>query len=119
MEVFIVFDGLRQQKTNPILFSPQIFWGLKKKQNNEKNRWKREENDENLSLSWKNKPNLRKGKMDVYIYMKRSYEDFSVFGRRKNKANSKPILFSPQIYLGVEDWVEKTKPIHQALGRIS
>ena len=29
--------------------------------------------------------------MDASIYMKRDYEDFCVFGRRKNKANSKPI----------------------------
>jgi len=35
----------------------------------------------------------------------RTYEDFSDFGRfwmAKNKANSKPILFNPQIYLGIE-----------------
>ena len=29
--------------------------------------------------------------MNVYIYMKRGYDDFCDFGRRKNKANSKPI----------------------------
>ena len=62
-----------------------------KRQNNEKNRWKRVENDENLSLIWKNKPNLLMAKMNVYTYMKRGYEDFSDFVRRKNKANSKPI----------------------------
>jgi len=27
------------------------------------------------------------------------------------QSQTKPILFSPQIYLGVEDWVEKTNPI--------
>jgi len=29
------------------------------------------------------------------------------------QSQTKPILFSPQIYLGVEDWFEKTKPILQ------
>jgi len=45
--------------------------------------------------------------------MKGHYEDFRDFGRRKNKANSKPItiIFSPQIYLGVEVLFEKTNPI--------
>jgi hypothetical protein len=33
---------------------------------------------------------MRKGKMSVSIYMKGDYEDFQAFGRRKNKANSKP-----------------------------
>jgi hypothetical protein len=36
------------------------------------------------------------------------------FGLEKTnpiQSQTKPILFSPQIYLGVEDWVEKTKPI--------
>ena len=56
--------------------------------------------------------------MNVSIYMKEEYEDFHAFVRRKNKPNSKPILFSPQIYLGVEDWVEKTKP-NPAFGRKS
>ena len=42
------------------------------------------------------------GKMSLSIYMKRRYEDFYGFGLRENKPNSKPILFSPQIYLGVE-----------------
>jgi len=30
-------------------------------------------------------------KMNVYIYIKRVYDDFCGFVRRKNKANSKPI----------------------------
>jgi len=30
------------------------------------------------------------GKMSLSIYLKRRYEDFCGFGRRKNKANSKP-----------------------------
>ena len=30
------------------------------------------------------------GKMNLSIYMKGRYEDFCGFGRRKNKANSKP-----------------------------
>ena len=38
--------------------------------------------------------------MDVSIYMKGYYEDFHALGRRKNKANSKPISVSPQIYSG-------------------
>ena len=61
---------------------------------------------------WKNKPNFLAAKMNVYIYMKRDYEDFSDFGRRKNKAKSKPNkpnLFSPQIYLEVENPVWKNK----------
>jgi len=29
----------------------------------------------------------------------------------EKQSQTKPILFSPQIYLGVEDWFEKTKPI--------
>jgi hypothetical protein len=42
------------------------------------------------------------GKISVSIYMKGCYEEFHALGRRKNKANSKPILFSPQNFLGVE-----------------
>jgi len=42
-------------------------------------------------------------KMSLSIYMKGDYEEFHALRRRKNKANSKPILFSPQIYLGVEN----------------
>ena len=44
----------------------------------------------NSWLIWKNKANLQKAEMVVYIYMKRGYEDFCDFERRKNKANSKP-----------------------------
>ena len=62
----------------------------KKRQNNEKNRWKRVENDEKLSLIWKNKPNLPAAEMNVYVYMIRVYEDFCDFVQRKNKPNSKP-----------------------------
>ncbi len=39
--------------------------------------------------------------MGVSVYLKGDYEDFYALSRQKNKANSKPILFSPQIYLGV------------------
>jgi len=63
------------------------------------------------------------GKMSVSIYMKGYYEEFHAFGRRKNKANSKPIklvlsnvewsqsVLAPRPALGVERRVEKTKPI--------
>jgi len=51
--------------------------------------------------------------MSVSIYMKGYYDDFGGFGRGKNKPNSNPILFSPQIYLGVENEVEKTNPIFE------
>jgi len=51
--------------------------------------------------------------MDVYIYMKRGYEDFCDFARRKNKANSKPIQsqfrLASRPALGVEKDFEKTK----------
>ena len=43
------------------------------------------------------------------------YGDFGVFWRfwaAKNKANSKPILVSPQIFWGLKDQFEKTKPIY-------
>jgi len=39
--------------------------------------------------------------MGVSVYLKGDYEDFHALSRQKNKAYSKPILFSPQIYLGV------------------
>jgi len=41
-------------------------------------------------------------------------KDFVVLGGEKTnpiQSQSKPILFSPQIYLGVERRFEKTKPI--------
>jgi len=46
---------------------------LKKRQNNEKNRWKRVENDENLSLIWKNKPNLPCGQIGLYSIITSGY----------------------------------------------
>ena len=78
-----------------------------------KNRWKRVENDEKLSLIWKNKPNLWKAKMNVSIYMEGGYDDLCGFGRRENKANSKPnkANFSEQ---GPEDRERKDKIV---LGR--
>ena len=60
----------------------------------------------------KKQTQFAKGIIYVSVYMKGGYEDSCGFGRRKNKANSKPILFSPQIYLGVENQFEKTKPIY-------
>jgi len=57
--------------------------------------------------------------MNVYIHIKRGYDDFYGFGRRKNKANSKP----NKLVLSAVEWsqsrlaprpvpgVEKTKPI--------
>ncbi len=41
-------------------------------------------------LIWKNKANLRMGKMSLSIYKKGYYEEFHALGRRENKANSKP-----------------------------
>ena len=41
-------------------------------------------------------------------------ENFTLWAGEKTKpiqSQTKPNLFSPQIYLGIEDWVEKTKPI--------
>jgi len=55
-----------------------------------KNRWKRVENDEKLSLSWKNKANLRQGEIGAISLLKGDYEEFHALRRRKNKANSKP-----------------------------
>ena len=43
-------------------------------------------------LSWKNKANLPAGWIGLKYYMKGRYEEFHGFGRRKNKANSKPML---------------------------
>jgi len=43
--------------------------------------------------------------------MEGDYEEFYAFERRKNEANSKPILFSPQIFWGLKTQFEKTKPI--------
>jgi len=34
------------------------------------------------------------------------------FWAAKKQSQFKPNLFSPQIYLGVEDWIEKTNPIY-------
>jgi len=45
------------------------------------------------------------GKMSVSIYKKGEYEDFHTLGRRKNKPNSKPILFSPQIFWGLKGYI--------------
>jgi len=43
--------------------------------------------------------------------MKGDYEEFHALKAAKNKANSKPILFSPQIFWGLKTQFEKTKPI--------
>jgi len=39
-------------------------------------------------------------KMNLYIYMKKGYEDFNDFVRRKNKANSNP----NKLVLCVVEW---------------
>jgi len=59
----------------------------------------------------KKQTQFSKGQIRVKRVTSMVYGEFNGPGRRKNKANSKPILFSPQIYLGIEDWVEKTKPM--------
>jgi len=47
------------------------------------------------------------GKMSVSIYMKSDYEDFYALDRRKNKPNSNPIIFSPQIFWGLKGYLKK------------
>ena len=46
--------------------------------------------------------------MSVSIYKKGEYEDFHAFGRRKNKANSKPnkLVPSTEFTLSVAEWVQ-------------
>src|SRR4030042_3495464 len=53
-----------------------------------------------------------RGRKTLSIYMKGDYEELHALKRRKNKANSKPILFSPQIFWGLKNEFEKTKPIY-------
>jgi len=48
----------------------------KTSQNIEKNRWKRVENDENLSLIWKNKANLRMGKINTKPAIAMNYDKY-------------------------------------------
>ena len=43
------------------------------------------------------------------------FDDFMRFWAAKNKPNSKPILFSPQILWGLKTLFEKTKPIFERL----
>ena len=58
--------------------------------------------------------------MSLSIYMKGCYEDFSDFERRKNKANSKPISVSPQIYSGGWKAIWKNKAnLHKAIINVS
>jgi len=47
------------------------------------------------------------GKMSLSVYMKGDYEEFHALRRRKNKANSKPILVSPQIFRGLKNNLKK------------
>jgi hypothetical protein len=52
--------------------------------------------------------------MNVYIYMKRGYDDFFDFGRRKNKANFIVQCSEFSVKLR-KSLFEKTKPIRRAL----
>jgi hypothetical protein len=56
-----------------------------------------------------------KGQNGVNSYMKGYYGKITAFVARKNKANSKPILVSPQIFWGLKSLFEKTKPICRPL----
>ena len=60
---------------------------------------------------WKNKANFRIVTMSISIYMKGDYEEFNALKAAENKPNSKPNLFSPQIFWGLKNQFEKTKPI--------
>ena len=51
-------------------------------------------------VNLKKKTNLQKGKMSLSVYTKGDYEEFCGFGRRKNKANSKP----NKLVLSVVEW---------------
>jgi len=51
------------------------------------------------------------GKMSISIYMIDDYEEFYALKAAENKANSNPILFSPQIFWGLKTQFEKTKPM--------
>jgi len=48
------------------------------------------------------------GKMSLCVYMKGDYEEFYALGRRKNKANSKPIR---RLALRPELGIEKSKQV--------
>ena len=69
----------------------------KQSQNNEKNRWKRVENDEKLNLFWKNKANLNMGEINSKSIITRVYMQYSGLDtwwkQSQFKANSKPILW--------------------------
>jgi len=50
-------------------------------------------------------------KKSISIYMIDDYEEFYALKAAENKANSNPILFSPQIFWGLQTQFEKTKPM--------
>jgi len=52
---------------------------------------KEDNNDEKLSLSWKNKANLPEAKMGLSVIYIKNYKEKRCFPPPKNKANSKPI----------------------------
>jgi len=63
--------GKKQSQTKPILFSPQISWGLKS--------------------DLKKQSQFMKGQNDVKLMLTMGYENFDGPGQRENKPNSKPI----------------------------
>jgi len=61
-----------------------------------------------FELNLKKQTQFAGGEMSVSIYKKGEYEDFHAFGRRKNKANSKPnkLVPSTEFTLSVAEWVQ-------------
>jgi hypothetical protein len=60
------------EKTKPILFSPQIFWGLR--------------------TNLKKQSQFVEGQIGVNSFLQGGYDKKPPLGVRKNKANSKPIM---------------------------
>ena len=71
----------------------------------------------NSWLSWKNKPNFLWGQMSAKPYKIRRYEKYIGLDTWWKQTQTNPILFSPQISLGVETGFEKTKPICRRTNR--
>ena len=51
---------------------------------------------------WKNKANLRMGRMSLSAYIKGDYEEFHALRRRENKAKQSQSVLAPRPALGVE-----------------
>jgi len=90
---------------------------VEKRQNNEKNRWKRVENDEKLSLIWKNKPNLWKAEMNTKSIITRGYEKYNGLDtwwkQTQFKAKQSQYYLAPRFIWGLKTQFEKTKPIFE------